>query len=76
MFIRLRIHQQYACLNSFRKNQRNKSKIFSRKCNSLKYGKLSRTGTILRLNKKNFEDEELPRELFFISHVTTRQATK
>ena len=76
MFIRLWIHQQYACLNSFRKNQRKKSKIFSRKCNSLKDGKLSRTRTILRLNKKNFKDEELPHELFLISHVTIRQATK
>ena len=28
--------------------------------------------TILRLNKKNFEDEELPRELF----LATRQTTK
>ena len=31
-----------------------------------------KTGTILRLNKKNFEDEELPHELF----LTTRQTTK
>ena len=30
------------------------------------------TGTILRLNKKNFEDKELPHELF----LTTRQTTK
>ena len=29
----------------------------------------NKTGTILRLNKKNFKDEELPRELF----LTTRQ---
>ena len=32
----------------------------------------NKTGTILRLNKKNFEDEELPHELF----LTTRQANK
>ena len=34
----------YACLNNFRKNQRNENKIFSRKCNSIiKDGKISRT---------------------------------
>ena len=32
----------------------------------------NRTRTVLRLNKKNFEDEELPHELF----LTTRQTTK
>ena len=32
----------------------------------------NRTGTILRLNKKNFEDGKLLHELF----ITTRQATK
>ena len=32
----------------------------------------NKTGTILRLNKKNFEDEKLPHELF----LTTRQLTK
>ena len=32
----------------------------------------NKTGTILRLNKKNFEDEELPHELF----LTTRQENK
>ena len=31
----------------------------------------SKTGTLLRVNKKNFEDEELPHELF----LTTRQTT-
>ena len=31
-----------------------------------------KTGTMLRLNKKNFEDDELPDELF----QTTRQTTK
>ena len=47
--------------------------MFPRTCNSIiKHGTLSikqittknRTGTILRLNKKNFEDEELPHDLF------------
>ena len=32
----------------------------------------NKTGAILRLNKKKFEDEELPHELF----LTTRQTTK
>ena len=38
----------------------------------LKSAAKNKTGTILRLNKKNFEDEELPHELF----LTTRQTTK
>ena len=36
------------------------------------WSKTSKTGTILRLNKRNFEDEGLPHELF----LTTRQTTK
>ena len=32
----------------------------------------NKLGATLRLNKKNFEDEELPDELF----LTTRQTTK
>ena len=52
----------YVCLN-FRKNKRNKIKIVCSK---------NKAGTILRLNKKNFEDEELPHELF----LTTRQENK
>ena len=32
----------------------------------------NKTQTILRLNKKNFEDEEFPHEIF----LATRQATK
>ena len=32
----------------------------------------NKTGTILRLNNKNFEDEEFPHELF----LTRRQTTK
>ena len=30
----------------------------------LKYAANNKTGTILRLNKKNFEDEELPMNYF------------
>ena len=40
--------------------------------NKLKPAAKNNTGTILRLNKENFEDEELPHELF----ITTRQTTK
>ena len=32
----------------------------------------TKTGTILRLNKKNFEDEELPHELFLATRETTK----
>ena len=32
----------------------------------------NKTGTILRLNKTNFEDEELPHELFLTSRRTTK----
>ena len=38
----------------------------------LKFAAKNKTGTILKLNKENFEDEELPYELF----LTTRQATQ
>ena len=40
--------------------------------NNLKSAAKNKTGAILRLNKKNFEDEDLPHELF----LTTRQTTK
>ena len=40
--------------------------------NQLKSGAKNKIGTILRINKKNFEGEELPHELF----LTTRQTTK
>ena len=40
--------------------------------NKLKSAAKNKTGTTLRLNKKNFKDEELPHELF----LTTRQTTK
>ena len=47
-------------------------KLTNAQLNTLKYAAKNKTGTILRLNKKNFEDEELPCELF----LTTRQLTK
>ena len=37
-----------------------------------KFAAKNKAGTILRINKKKFEDEELPQELF----LTTRQITK
>ena len=40
--------------------------------NKLKSAAKTKTGTIQRLNKENFEDEELPNELF----LTRRQITK
>ena len=40
--------------------------------NKLKSGAKNKTGTRLKLNKKNVEDKELPHELL----LTTRQTTK
>ena len=47
-------------------------KLTNTQLNKLKSAAKNKTGTILRINKKNFEDEELPHELF----LTTRQKTK
>ena len=47
-------------------------KLTIKQLNKLKSVAKNKTGIILKLNKKNFEDEELPHELF----LTTRQATK
>ena len=47
-------------------------KLTNTQLNKLKSTATNKTGTILRFNKKNFEDEELPHELF----ITTRQTTK
>ena len=47
-------------------------KVTNTQLNKLKSAAKNKTGTILRLNKKNFEDEELPHELF----LTARQTTK
>ena len=44
-------------------------KITNTQLNKLKYAAKNKTGTILRLNKENFEDEEMSHELF----LTTRQ---
>ena len=52
--------------------QETRIKLTNTKLNKLKSAAKNKTVTILRLNKKNFEDEELPCELF----LTTRQLTK
>ena len=47
-------------------------KVTNTQLNKLKSAAKNKTGTILRLNRKNFEDEELPHDLV----LTTRQTTK
>ena len=47
-------------------------KLTNAKLNKLKATANNKRGTISRLNKKNFEDDELPHELI----LTTRQTTK
>ena len=47
-------------------------KLTNTQLNKLKFAAKNKTGTMLRLNKKKFEDEELPHELF----LTGRQTTK
>ena len=46
-------------------------KLTNKNLNKLKSAEKSKTGRILRLNKKNFEDEEFPRELFLTPRQTT-----
>ena len=52
--------------------QEERVKLTNTQLNKLKSAAKNNIGTILRLNKKNFEDEELPQELF----LTTRQTAK
>ena len=47
-------------------------KLTNTKLNKLKSVPEIKTGIILRTNKKDFQDDELPHELF----LTTRQTTK
>ena len=47
-------------------------KLTNTQLSKLKSAAKNKTETILRLNKKNFEDEELPHEVF----LTTRQKVK
>ena len=46
-------------------------KLTNTQLNKLKSVAKNKTGTMLRINKKNFQDKELPHELF----LTTRQMT-
>ena len=55
-----------------RNYQEAKVKLANTQLNKLKSAAKNKTETVLRLNKTNFEDEELPHELF----LTTRQTTK
>ena len=52
--------------------QEAKVKLTNTQLNKLKSAAKHRTGTILRLNNKKFEDEELPHELFLTSRQTTK----
>ena len=47
-------------------------KLTNTQLSKLIFASKNKTGTILKLNKKNFEDEELPHELF----LTTRQTAE
>ena len=47
-------------------------KLINTQLNKLQSAAKNKTGTILRLNQKRFENEELPHELF----LPTRQTTK
>ena len=47
-------------------------KLTNTQLNKLKSAAKNKARTILRINKKNFQDEELPHELF----LTTRQLTR
>ena len=52
--------------------QEGRVKLTNKQLNKLKSAARNKTGSILKLNKKSFEDEELAHELF----LTTRQTTK
>ena len=47
-------------------------KLTDTKLNKLKSAAKSKIGTILKMNKKNFEDEESPHELFLTTRLTIR----
>ena len=52
--------------------QETRDKLTNTQLNKLKSTAKNKTETILRINKKNFEDEKSPHESF----LTTRQTTK
>ena len=47
-------------------------KLTNTQLNKFRFAVKNKTETILRITKKNFQDEELPHELF----LTTREKTK
>ena len=47
-------------------------KLTNKQLNKSKSAAKNKTGTILRLKKKNFENEELPHELFLATRKTTK----
>ena len=48
-------------------------KLTTTQLNKLKSAAKNKTGAILRLNQKNFEDKELPHELFLTTIQTTKE---
>ena len=47
--------------------QERRVKLTNRQLNKLKSAAKDKTGTILKLNKKNFENEGLPHELYLLT---------
>ena len=52
--------------------QQARVKLTNTQLNKLKLVRKNKTRTVLRLNKKNFEDEELPHEFFLTRTQTTK----
>ena len=52
--------------------QQARVKLTNTQLNKLKLVRKNKTRTVLRLNKKNFEDEELPHESFLTKTQTTK----
>ena len=52
--------------------QKARVKLTNTQLSKLKSAAKNKTGTILRTNEKNFEDEELPHELFLRTRGTTK----
>ena len=47
-------------------------KLTNTQLNKVNFAAKNRAGMILRINKKNFEDEELPHELFLTARETVK----
>ena len=70
---RLKVYQKSVkVLEIIADYQEARVKLRNTQLNKLKSVAKNKTRTILRVNKKNFEDEELRHELF----ITTRETTK